>query len=223
MINTNHYAFFDFETGGIDVNSTEPVEIAVKLYNAYTLEPFPDGEFSSLCRPEKMELVSEEALAVNKIKREDIEKAPPIKLVWQELVEFVSRFNSKKNDWCSPIPAGYNIVDFDLPILRRMNAAHGPKGDKTVLFNTYKRFDLRDTLFLWFENSKQPENFKLDTLRDYFGISKNDSHRALKDVIDTAEISIRFLKLHRRLVTSGKIGFQQKKPKEKPKEKENET
>jgi len=210
-INSNTIICFDFETGGIDINKTSPVEIAAKAYNSYTLEPYPDGEFNSLCRPTDMSLVSDEALAVNKIKREDIEKATPINLVWQEFVTFVNRFNPKKNKWDAPIPCGHNIVDFDLPILNRINAEHGPKKADTILFNTYKRIDLRDILFTWFENSKEPANFKLDTLRDYFGISKDGSHRAMKDVVDTADIIIRFLKLHRRLVQSGKIQFSKDK------------
>ena len=39
----------------------------------------------------------------------------------------------------------------------------------------------------------------MDTLREYFGIDSSNSHDALKDVKDTAEILIRFLKLHRKL------------------------
>ena len=36
-------------------------------------------------------------------------------------------------------------------------------------------------------------------MRDYMGIDKEGSHDALKDVKDTANMMIRFLKLHRAL------------------------
>jgi DNA polymerase III epsilon subunit-like protein len=60
-------------------------------------------------------------------------------------------------------------------------------------------------VFYWFENNSDLKSYTLDSLRDYFGISKDGAHDALKDVRDTAEIIIRFLKLHRSL--SQKIKF----------------
>ena len=60
-------------------------------------------------------------------------------------------------------------------------------------------------LFYWFEYNNELKNYTLDNLRDYLGIDKTNAHDALKDVKDTAEIMIRFLKLHRSL--SSKIKF----------------
>ena len=60
-------------------------------------------------------------------------------------------------------------------------------------------------VFYWFNHNNELKSYKLDTLRDYFGIAKDGAHDAIKDVKDTAEILIRFLKLHRNL--SEKIKF----------------
>ena len=49
------------------------------------------------------------------------------------------------------------------------------------------------------------KSYSMDSLRDYFGISKDGAHDAIKDVKDTAEIMIRFMKLHRNLAS--KIKF----------------
>ena len=54
-------------------------------------------------------------------------------------------------------------------------------------------------VFYWFEHNNDLKNYTLDTLRDYFGIDKYGAHDAIKDVKDTAEIIIRFMKLHRNL------------------------
>ena len=54
-------------------------------------------------------------------------------------------------------------------------------------------------VFYWFEHNGDLKNYTLDSLRDYFGISKDGAHDALKDVKDCANILIRFMKLHRNL------------------------
>ena len=60
-------------------------------------------------------------------------------------------------------------------------------------------------MFYWFEQNNDIKSYTLDTVRDYFGIPKEGAHDALKDVKDTADIIIRFMKLHRNL--SKKIKF----------------
>jgi hypothetical protein len=45
----------------------------------------------------------------------------------------------------------------------------------------------------------------MDNLRDYLGISKDGAHDALKDVKDSAEILIRFLKLYRNMANKVKF------------------
>jgi exonuclease I len=65
--------------------------------------------------------------------------------------------------------------------------------------------DAMNLIFYWFENNGDLKSYTLDSVRDYFGISKVGAHDALKDVKDTAEIIIRFMKLHRNL--SQKIKF----------------
>ena len=44
-------------------------------------------------------------------------------------------------------------------------------------------------------------SISMDSMRDYMGIDKEGSHAALKDVKDTANIMIRFLKFHRALAS----------------------
>ena len=58
-------------------------------------------------------------------------------------------------------------------------------------------FDLDEIMLLWFENSDDMPNMKMDTIRDHFGMSKANAHDALVDVEQTGDLIIHFLKLHR--------------------------
>jgi DNA polymerase III epsilon subunit-like protein len=115
--------------------------------------------------------------------------------------------SSKKSQFSAPIAAGYNINRFDLVIVDRLSNKYKNtnKEGKTDLFYPRDVMDVINLVFYWFENNEEIKSLSLDTLREYFGISKDGAHDALKDVMDTANIMIRFLKLHRNL--SAKIKF----------------
>jgi DNA polymerase III epsilon subunit-like protein len=115
--------------------------------------------------------------------------------------------SSKKSQSSAPIAAGYNINRFDLNIIDRLSKKYGNlnKENRTDLFFPRDVVDIMNLVFYWFENNNDLKNYTLDTLRDYFGISKEGAHDAAKDIHDSAKILIRFLKLHRNL--SAKIRF----------------
>lgn len=209
-MNNNPIAVYDLETTGLDTNKCFPIEICCQIYDPITLEMLPDGEFNQLCNPPPDHIIEPAALEVTKIPIEKIRKAPDIKVVWQEFINYLKRFNREKNKWTSPIPAGFNIIGYDLKICNRMNLLYGDKKEKTILFHPIRKLDLMDLVFAWFESSVDEhlsKSFSLDSIRAYVGIGKDGSHRAKKDVEDTAHILIRFLKLHRKLLQSGNIKF----------------
>lgn len=205
-MNYRYICVFDLETTSKYPNVALPVEFACKIYNPYTYEPVPNGEFSSgLMRPADLSIVEPEALEITKIKLSDLEKAPLIDIIWPKCVDFVTQFNPKKDSWNCPIAAGHNIDGFDIPIVNRTNQLYGDKKEKTVCFNNFMSFDLMKIIFAWFNGTKELPNYKLDTLRDYFGISKDGSHRALKDVQDTGSILMRFLKYKKNSIIKGNL------------------
>ena len=65
--------------------------------------------------------------------------------------------------------------------------------------------DIINLMFYWFEQNGELKSYSLDSVRDYFGISKEGAHDAIKDIKDSAEIMIRFMKLHRRLANNIKF------------------
>ena len=103
--------------------------------------------------------------------------------------------DKKRGQWfVEPIPSGYNIVNFDLVIARRL-----AKKYKTKLpFSEVSKIDMMDILFMWFENLDEPSSMKLDAFRDFLGMRAAQAHEALSDTIDEAELMVKFMKFHRR-------------------------
>ena len=201
-MNQNDIIVFDMETGGLRSDYHEAIEIAAICYNARTLEPYPEsqgGSFVSLMKPLFPNRLEDGALKVNNITREQLENAPDQKVVWNNFVDWVNKFNKTNNKWGTPIAAGKNIRTFDLLFVNELNKRHCPKKEKTLLFNERQQIDLEDFLLHWFENSSKLPNQKLDTVRELFKLNKNNAHRAMKDVEDTGLLIMKFLKLYRTL------------------------
>lgn len=209
-MNNCHIIVFDFETTGLTLPTdlatpySEPVELAAQAYDARTLEPFPKesgGRFVSLMKPLQPERLDEpkavEALRFNGIKKDDILAAPDQKAVWTNFIKWVNGFNLKAGPWTAPIPAGMNILNFDMKIVNHLNLLHGPKKDKTTLFHQVKVFDLMQIFGMWFEDEKEPSSWSMDSMRDFFGIPKEGSHRAEVDIEHEGWMLIKFLKLAR--------------------------
>lgn len=198
-INNLHYIVFDFETGGLKPDYHEAIQIAGKAYHARTLEPFPlpGGEFSSLMKPLYPERLQDEALALNKKTREQVLAAPDQKLVWNQFVDWVAQYrNPNENFGGLPIACGKNIRNFDMKFVEVLNRLHLKKNVRLFSRN---EVDLEDFVFHWFENSDELPNIKMDTLRDYFAMSKEGAHDALVDVRQTGALIMKFLNVCRTL------------------------
>jgi DNA polymerase III epsilon subunit-like protein len=147
--------------------------------------------------PERLDTPgAQKALSVNRKTKEEILAAPDQKIVWNQFVAWVNRFNPKRNFFGAPIACGKNIRRFDYEFMHVLNELHCPNGKKQLLFNRID-IDLEDFIFSWFENDNEFPNMKMDTLREYFGMSADGAHDALVDVRQTGELVMKFLNLHR--------------------------
>lgn len=198
---------FDFETGSLDIEKCEVIQVAAMAIDTKTLNPIPEAIFESLIKPRDFNNLQDEALAINKKTKEELRQAPSIDVVWQKLTYFLSMFNTGKGSFTAPIPAGKNIRHFDMPIFNRicLELGYAENNKKNIYFNQRHMYDLDEIMMLWFENSSDLPNMKMDTLRDYFGLSKAGAHDALVDVKQTAELITHFLKFHRNMYP--KINF----------------
>lgn len=188
---------YDFETGGVDPEIHEAIQIAGKAYDFKSLKEVlgEPGQFESLMRPLDFDKLEDKALEINGKTRDQLKKAPDQAMVWKAFQKWVCNFNPRKNKWDAPIPAGKNIRNFDSKFVDSLNAKHfGPK--PPVLFNTHYSMDMDDMLLHWF-NDSELENFKMDTVRDYTGMRTDGAHDALVDVRQTGEFIMRFLRFYR--------------------------
>ncbi len=190
---------FDLETTGLDVETVQPIQIACKLYNARSLEPIPGSEFNEYCKPTKDCKIESSVWQITKIDPKVIENAVDVKFVFNKFIEHVLSYNTEKNKWTAPIAAGHNIIGYDLPILKNCSKLFCKKKEDTVLFNKMHFIDTMDIVFPLFENTNDIVAYKLDTLREFFGLSKANAHSAHVDVEHCGMILMRILKFHREI------------------------
>lgn len=191
----------DFETYGLDCEVDEAIEVAGKAYNGITFEPYPveaGGEFCSMMRPLHPENLEKEsakkALSVNRKTPEEILAAPDQKTVWLKFVDWVKQYNPNGLAHTAPIVAGKN-VEFDLGFVRVLNRLHLGK-KKAVLFARNPVLELEDDLYRWFRSEPDLNSYKMDDVREFFGLSKEGAHSALVDARQTGELLMKFQKLY---------------------------
>jgi DNA polymerase III epsilon subunit-like protein len=209
------YIVFDFETGSRNPQTTQPTQIAALALDGRNFRL--KGTFNSEMRPiiddEKaiaagLDPLEEEALKITGKNREALAKAPLPKTVWKKFENFVNQFNWKGTQFFAPIPAGFNIIGFDMIIANRMCEQYGSYDkvrQQQKIFNKIYKVDMMDNMFMWTEGDPSIKSISMDSLRDRMGLSKENAHDALQDVKDTANIMIKFMKTHRAVYRNLKI------------------
>lgn len=223
MLNLRKICVFDFETDSPDPNICQPVELAAIMIDPRKLNFIKGSEFSSMMKPtninkedyydEHKDTIDWHARTLGKQPLEVLEswkQAPLQKNVWKDFKTYLDMYHmsgSRKSHYTAPVPAGTNIIDFDLPIIERLSKKYKDTDnkEKTKLFFRRDKVDLLNLSFLFFENLDEPTSYSMDILRDFFGMSSKGAHTALQDVKDTGELIIRFLKLARH--TASKTTF----------------
>ena len=162
-----NYVVYDFETTGIDPNNDEIIEIgALKIEKGKFSEVF-----STLVRPKK--LIPPEATKVNRITNEMVKDAYSIEQILPDFYLFCKD--------CQMV--GYNSIAFDYLFLDSAAKKIGIKFSNTQL----------DAFLLAKQKIKDIFNYKLASVAKYLDVNLIGAHRALNDVIATAEV---FLKLY---------------------------
>lgn len=152
------YTVFDFETTGLSTAYDAVIEIsAVKVRAGEIID-----EFSTLINPGRE--IPWGASSVNGITDEMVAFEPYMQDVLPRFMNFVG------ND----VLVGHNIRCFDMKFLWR---------DCEKYLCSIPGNDYIDTLRLAKAVVKGPENYRLTTLAEYYGISTKGAHRALQDCI----------------------------------------
>jgi DNA polymerase III epsilon subunit-like protein len=206
----NNIVVIDFETGSLNPHRTQPIQLAAIMLDLKKLEMIPGSEFNAEIKPvinaeelekQGLDALEDGALKVNKKNVESLLKAKSADVVWNEFQAYVSNYKTSKSDKGSPIVCGFNNNRFDDIILKRLGMKYGgfnKDKEKWEILHPDQNIDVFKYCWMWLE-SGELESLSLDTLRGYFGISKDGAHDALVDVLDTAEIFVRFMRLTRHL------------------------
>ena len=210
-MNNRWIIVFDWETDSPDPTTCNPVELAAVPIDPRTLDIKVDKAFNATIKPpgittedyftdEKQKTIEWHAKQRG-VASEDIIKTwksgKSEKIVWKNFCEYCKKFEiekSRDNWYPEPIAAGYNIIGFDLPICQRLAKKYKTK----MPFAKVTKMDVMDMLFYWLEDLDEPQNMRLDTMRDWFGIKAEQAHEALSDTIDSAKLLTQFMKFHRR-------------------------
>lgn len=201
------YIVFDFETDSANPHTCNPVQLGAVAIHGKKLEVIPGSEFVINIKPDGIdtpEYFTKERLDtigwhanLRQVSSDDIvnkwkEGVMP-EYAWKQFKAYVDKFNPKKNDFFAPIPCGANIKEFDLVIAKRLNQQY----KISTMFWERDQVDVQNLAFLWLSWLPNcPKNFKMDTLRQHFGLSCDNNHDALQDVRDEAYLISKFLKLH---------------------------
>lgn len=213
-MNNQNIIVYDLETGSRRAWTTQPIQIAAVAIHPQKLEILEGGVFESMMKPvldddKAIELgldpIEDGALEVNKKTRKELETAPKLSVVWKSFEQWVKTFNPKGNKWNRPVKAGFNNNKFDDIIINRICGEEpygfGPYDEEysqEELFHPIHSIDVMKLCWYWFEALDLPmRGMSMDALRKYFGMQSENAHDALVDVVDTAEILVRFLKLSR--------------------------
>lgn len=213
IIQHNTLIVFDFESGGITGEALQPLQLAAVAINPYSLEFVKgfDGQpdsFNSFMRPTNEEALDPKAMAIHKIPIEELRIAPLPEVILHQFAEWCSKYTmrGKQDEFSAPIPCGYNILGFDLPLLQTLCEKYNTTQNKLVrtngkqsMFNGYHHHDIMDYTKFLFNGQKTLPNYKFDTVREHMGISSVGAHRADIDVLQEGEVLIKYLKLMRNI------------------------
>jgi DNA polymerase III alpha subunit (gram-positive type) len=207
-MNYSNLCVFDFETGNKNPNIAPVLQVGAAIINRNSLKVVDTFEMKMKPEPDQYEFIDDESLRIIKRTREEIETYPPTSVAWPSFVNWVNKYNKgkggKPSPYNAPVPAGYNIINYDMPIVRRYakrynTAWDAERGDQKFLSQVYA-IDILHHMWLWFENIPDIQNLKLDTIREYMGFSqaaKDGAHDALNDTMDVVEIVVKLLKMSR--------------------------
>ena len=126
-----------------------------------------------------------------------------MKIVWKNFCEYVERYNVGKGKWDAPIMCGFNIEGFDKEIMRRIAGVKpynfGPfdkEYQECTLFHPIDRIDIMKDIQNWTRFNYNIRSVSMDSMRVYFGMSKEGAHIALTDVKQGAAILEKFFNLY---------------------------
>jgi len=201
----------DYESDSPDPETCEPVQLSAIAIDPRRLEFIPDSQFDITIKPDDIDKEDYLQLHESTINFHAKNMNLPVEKVLEKwragvdqktaltsFLQYVKKYNPKANSfYTAPIFCGAN-PDFDIKILRRYCDKYGIPHKN--LFWWRDTLDVISISNLWLQwKDDCPRDFKMDTLREYFGLSLEGSHNSLNDVIDEGKLLIRYLQFFKKV------------------------
>jgi DNA polymerase III alpha subunit (gram-positive type) len=183
MMNNRHFFVFDFETGGLDPTTHDPVQVAVQVLDAKTLDL--KTSFVSYIKPAP-ERVSEVALKINNLSLDFLASAPSKQEALNSLLEALRPFGQG-------LFVAHN-AKFDYDFFKEWARQVDPK----INLDHYVDYRLICTAQLAFEkwvlHDQVMRRVKLEEITRTFNIRHTKAHDAMSDVEAAGEVLRRALR-----------------------------
>lgn len=178
--NLGNFVALDVETTGLQPSACEIIDLAaIRFHNFEPIE-----RFATLLSPKKS--ISEKAQSINHITNEMVQGKPHFQEIAASLVDFIGK----------DAIVGHNL-GFDLDFVVRYGANVAAQKRKyydtlDIARKTVKKQKMkwdRELEFYYLDTASEGvENYKLETLCDWYGIQNYNSHRAEGDALATGQL-----------------------------------
>ena len=186
--------WYDTETTGLTENSAMFQISGVIEIDGEVME-----EFDIFCHPHEGADISDQALEVTAMTREQLDSFPSPKKAYEELIAIFSKYIDKFDREDKFIIAGQN-VKFDIDVLNRFFKRNND--NYLGSFLNYKQ--VFDTLSIYTaleiaDVVPKLENHKLETICKIMGVELSNAHNSLADIKATKEVGDKLLQGLRRI------------------------
>ena len=186
--------WYDTETTGLTENSAMFQISGVIEIDGEVME-----EFDIFCHPHEGADISDQALEVTAMTREQLDSFPSPKKAYEELIAIFSKYIDKFDREDKFIIAGQN-VKFDIDVLNRFFKRNndnylGSFLNYKQVFDTlsvYTALEIADVV-------PKLENHKLETICKIMGVELSNAHNSLADIKATKEVGDKLLQGLRRI------------------------
>lgn len=178
--------WLDTETDGLDLEFNS----IVRLAGVFEIDREPIHEFDLKLRPAFPSHISDQALTVNRLSREEIMAYPPAREGHREFVRLVTEggpWKVDKYDRQDKLTLGFKNGAFDNPRLRKLFERCNDSYFGSLFESAY--LDLQHTMVEAVEcgAAQRLENWRLQTWLAHWGIEHN-AHDALSDIKGTQNL-----------------------------------
>ena len=173
------FIVFDFETGGLNENQNPAVQIALLTLDGKTLKE--KRRWETFIKPYDDLVITKKALESNGLKITDINSGISKEELLKELKTYFTLDNPSNAAMKRPIMVGHNVA-FDMKFLRYIF-----KDDKKGLSNYIQDIQI-DTYSESLRAFPNETVHKLGHICSLVGINLVDAHKAMNDVIATADL-----------------------------------